>query len=211
MLRKAPRINLRLRSSVVERGSCKPEVASSILAGGLHSSFCIILVNYKYSLLNLLFSIMEDIAKKYAELKNRFKLPDFEEMDHEFEISVIEHPQFLLREMVHKILDVWETPLHLLEGLLQPDTNSMNNLHEYRALDEKGKGEAYLLYRKLMVLQREAQALLVELDSKKLASFVSKALPEWKSIKTGLLIIIQKMADSWKNDSSVREDLGYLG
>ena len=154
---------------------------------------------------------MEDIQQKYTELKNRHKLPDFEELDHEFEISVIEHPQFLLREMVRKILDAWETPLHLLEGLLQPDTNSLNNLHEYRALDEKGKGEAYAIYRELMVLQREAQALLVELDGKKLASFVSKALSEWKSIKTGLLIIIQKMADSWKNDASVKEDLGYLG
>ena len=154
---------------------------------------------------------MEDIKIKYTELKKKYKLPDYDMLNDEFEISTIEDADFLLREIIRKVLVLWETPIKLLEGLLQPDTASLSDLNEYRSLNENEKAGAYKTYRSLMVLQREATALLLEMDNANIAAFISGLLPEWKKIKKELIVIVRKASDLWKNDSSVKEDLGYLG
>ena len=43
------------------------------------------------------------VKKEYDVLKKKYNLPDFEALDKEFEISTIEKPDFLLRNIKKKI------------------------------------------------------------------------------------------------------------
>ena len=45
----------------------------------------------------------QEIKKRYEELVKKYKLPSFTSLNNEFEISTIEHEEFLLREIRRKI------------------------------------------------------------------------------------------------------------
>ena len=48
---------------------------------------------------------MEELIKAYDSYKKKLKLPDFNELDVEFEISSIEEEGFVLRKIRRKIVD----------------------------------------------------------------------------------------------------------
>ncbi|MBI2653114.1 hypothetical protein HYX00_06615, partial [Candidatus Woesearchaeota archaeon] len=54
----------------------------------------------------------KEIEKQYNEIRKRLKLPEFKEIDFDFEISDLEETNFLLRAIIRKIaekLDFYST------------------------------------------------------------------------------------------------------
>jgi len=154
----------------------------------------------------------KETEKQYNELQKKHKLPEFREMDSEFEISDLEETNFLLMAIVRRIserLDFYST---MLEELLQPDTGNLYAMHETRYFDEDEKKQMYGLYAKLMNFNRQSiEASLVH-NEKEEADFISSLFNEWKSLKQELLRFVKKMRASWKTEEAdIKEDLGYLG
>ena len=153
---------------------------------------------------------MSDLQKNYTELQKKRKLPAFDDLDRGFDIAAIDATSAILREIRKKIDGKLDESLGLLQVVLQPETN-MRDLHECRGFTEKDKGRLFALYRKLMILRREASLLSLDSEERREAAYINAAFAEWQAIRPQLQEFIQRMRDSWKKELNVKEELGYLG
>lgn len=153
----------------------------------------------------------EDIKKQWEDLKKKYELPSFKEMDADFEISSVEETNFPTKAVVEKILDKVEFYAGLINELLQPDPANIYSMHETRFFDENEKKSLYGLYKILMANQRKCIELFLTNTEKDNAEFISSFYKEWQNIKEQLLRFVVRIRESWKDESEIKEDLGYLG
>ena len=153
----------------------------------------------------------KEIEKQYNELKKKFKLPDFKEIDFEFEISDLEETNFLIRAIMRRIGEKLDFYTAILEEIIQPDASNLYAMHESRFFDEDEKKQMYDFYKKLMNLSRHSAELSLEHAEKEESEFINKFIQEWKEIKKELVIYMKKLKDSWETETDTEEDIGYLG
>jgi len=152
-----------------------------------------------------------EIEKQYNELK-KHKLPEFKELDSEFEISDLEETNFLLKAIIRRMAEKLDFYSTMLEEVLQPDTSNLYAMHETKFFDEDEKKQMYELYTKLMNFNRQSIEVSLEHNEKDEADFINNLLNEWKALKQELLMFVRKMRASWKTEEAdIKEDLGYLG
>jgi len=148
------------------------------------------------------------IQEKYNKLKIKYKLPDFNELDHEFEISTIEHEEFLLREIRREMTERLSFFSDIIGGIL--NTEASASILEFGALSEADSKKALELYKNLMYWDRDSAETALMADDKKDAEFISRFNDEWKTMKKDIAYVIGKMKETWKQKSSKEED-EYLG
>ena len=154
----------------------------------------------------------KDIEKQYNELKKEHKLPEFKEIDFEFEISDLEDTSFLLRAIVRRMKEKLDFYSTMLEEILQPDTSNLYAMHETRYFDDYEKKQMYEMYTKLMNFNRQSIEVSLEHNEKEEAEFINNLFNEWKILKQELLKLVRKIRASWKTEEAdIKEDLGYLG
>jgi len=151
-----------------------------------------------------------EIEKTYNKLKEKYSLPDFDELNNEFELSTIECEEFLLRKIRKKIADKINAMCEFLEGLLSPDT-TMANLYEYKAFDDNERKKIFELYKRLKVLEKLALELSLNRDDEKDAKFIKDVFSLWNKIKTEITTFIKKIKDFWENESTKEYKAGYFG
>jgi len=154
---------------------------------------------------------MKNIEEQYGKLKKKYVLPDFNEVDKEFEIATIENENFLLREITNKIVDRIDFFSRLFEELLQPDPSLLRNMYESKIFNDEERKTIYSLYKKLMVINRQSVEVSLNREEKEYAGFIKKTFDEWKELKTSISKIVDKIKDSWKKEADSKEELGYLG
>ena len=152
-----------------------------------------------------------EIEKQYNELRKKHKLPEFKEIDFEFEISDLEETNFLLRAIIRAIAEKLDFYSTMIEEILQPDTSNLYAMHETRFFDEDEKKLMYELYTKLMNLNRQSIEVSLERNEKDEADFINNMFNEWKILRQELIRLVKKMRASWKTEADIKEDLGYLG
>ena len=152
----------------------------------------------------------KSFRERYEQQAKKFKLPSFDDLEKEFNISEIENPKNMIRDIREKIGEKIHNCCELLDQMLQPDTN-LSSLYESRVFSEEHKIEIFEMYKKLMRLKRKANFLYVQNDEKADAEFISDCLNEWVQVKPGLSGILKKMEESWKINIESAEKLGYLG
>jgi len=152
-----------------------------------------------------------EIEKQYSELKKKFKLPEFKEIDNEFELSDLEETNFLLRAIMRRISEKLDFYSTVLEEVLQPDASNLYAMHETRYFDDEEKNSMYDLYKRLMSCSRHSIEISIEHNEKDEADFINNFFEEWKPTKADLLKFIKKMRVSWKTEANIKEDVGYLG
>ena len=153
----------------------------------------------------------KETEKQYSELRKRHKLPEFREIDNEFEISDLEETNFLLRAIVRRIAEKLDFYSTMLEEILQPDTSNLYAMHEIRYFNENEKKQMYELYTKLMNFNRQSIEVSLSRNEREEADFVGSMFNEWKNLRQDLLKYAKKMRASWKTEADIKEDLGYLG
>lgn len=153
----------------------------------------------------------KETEKQYNELRKKLKLPDFREIDFEFEISDIEETNFLLRAIVRKIAERLDFYSTMLEEVLQPEPSNLYAMHETGFFDEDEKKQMNALYSRLMVLNRNSIEVSLTNNENEQSLFVITALNEWKTLKNELLKYVKKMKDTWTSEIEADEDVGYMG
>jgi len=153
----------------------------------------------------------KEIENQYNELRKKYKLPEFRDINPEFEISDLEETSFLLRAIIRRIAEKLDFHTTMVEEILQPDTSKPYSMHESRFFDEQEKKKMNETYKQLMILSRHSIEALLAGNEKEEASFINNFISEWKKIKIELLSYIQRMKDAWKTEAETKEDLGYLG
>ncbi len=152
-----------------------------------------------------------DIKNEYQKLAKKYNLPDYDELDLDFEISTIEKKKFLLREIRRKILDKIDGIKEILESVIQPDANSFSSIYESRIFDDEGINMVYTIYKTVMILNRTATIVNLRADEKEEAEYIKNTFIEWQKLKPNLINYLEKIKNEWQKETSVKEDLGYLG
>ncbi len=150
------------------------------------------------------------IKKKYDALRKKHRLPGFEELDAEFEISDIESDGPVLREVRKKIADKIGQVCGTVEQMLHPETN-LADLYESRVLNEQEKKELFEMYKRLMAAERRCVEMFISSDEKLDAAFVKSFSAEWKTLKPQLVKFIRKLGESWEKETEEGEAAGYMG
>ena len=151
-----------------------------------------------------------DIIKEYQQLQKKHKLPDFEALDHDFEVSEIEGTVFLLRKIRDKMTEKLDFYANLLGMILQPDTN-LAPLIECRAFSDDEKKDLFEVYRKLMYLCRSATETTIAESPTEVSAWLLNSASVWESIKKDLMKAVHKIAQSWKENLDMKTRLEYLG
>ncbi|MBU1204792.1 MAG: hypothetical protein KJ968_01820 [Nanoarchaeota archaeon] len=152
----------------------------------------------------------QKIKRKYDELKAKHTLPDFNELNHEFEISTIECEEFLLRKIRKKIADKINAMCEFLEDLLSPD-NSIANIYEYKAFDDDERKKIFELYKRIKVLEKLALELSVNPDEKNDADFINNFFSSWNKIRIETTGFIKKIKNFWEKESTKEYKARYFG
>ena len=153
----------------------------------------------------------KDIENQYNELRKKYALPEFKDINDEFEISDLEETTFLLRAIIRRIAERFDFYTTMLEEVLQPDTSNLYAMHETRFFDENEKKRMYDLYSRLMNFNRQSIEVTLEHKEKNEVGFINNVFNEWDELKQELLGFINKMKSSWKIEADIKEDLGYMG
>jgi len=153
---------------------------------------------------------MEDIRKEYEALKKKYKLPEFEQLDKNFEISCIEHAKLLHVNIRKRIVEKIETFCDVLENLIHPNTD-ITSMYEDKFFSDKEKEKMFDLYKKLMVFARKALQLSIEADEKEDAEFIRDISTEWRGIKEEFHKITNKLKESWEKEIESESKMEYLG
>jgi len=152
----------------------------------------------------------KETKKKYEELADKYKLPSFDSLNKDFEISTIEETEFLLREIRRKIIEKLENYIKLLEGILHPEAG-ICDMYECGAFSDEEKNKLFELYKKIMFLNRFSAETSIDEDDSKSSNFIKKAFEQLNNIKKELLPMIKRMKEGWLEEKKVKTELGYLG
>ena len=152
-----------------------------------------------------------DIEKEYDKLSKKFKLPKFKDIDSEFEISNLENTRFLIKNILRKIAEKLEFYIEIIGNLVHPDASNISSMYEVRYLSEDEKNDMYILFKKMMKAERNIVEVVLRNDEKQQAELLNSFFNEWLDMKKGLIGCIGKIKESWGKDSSIEEDVGYLG
>ncbi|MEM4267857.1 MAG: hypothetical protein QXK37_03405 [Candidatus Woesearchaeota archaeon] len=149
--------------------------------------------------------------KSYKSLQKKFALPDWNELDKIFEVSMIEKDRFILREIRRKITEKLEHYIKILDGVMNPDT-SVSCLHECRFFTDTEKKAIFDLYSELMTYVRNSDICGLVSDEKMDAEFISSVTSQWPKIQSRLYKILEKLKKSWmEKEVSEKDIIAYFG
>jgi len=156
----------------------------------------------------------KDFNMKEAYNKLKHKLPDFNEIDDEFEISFIDYKleddKFLLRSIRRKMNEKIIFYCRIIEGVLYPHQANIISMMEGNMFDEEEKKRVQELYKKLMFYERDSLKLDVIADEKKNVEFINNIFGLWREHNKEMKWVVEKMQKGWMQEEK-KEGGSYLG
>lgn len=149
--------------------------------------------------------------KAYGAVAQKFKLPTFEALSAEIDLSACENESFVLRQVRQALADRMGVWLDILEGIINPDQASSASIYESHFFNNNERNELFVLYKRLMQHDRALMEALVLSDEKADAEVVRAVWADWQPLKKELVKVVRKMRESWNKDVSRDEYVGYLG
>ncbi len=143
---------------------------------------------------------------KYNELKEKYGLPRFEELNKEINLEDIEDD--FLRNILDKLYEKTSNYAKIIEDLLQPEA-SLANMYEANYIS--GKVDLDKVYVDIMKINRELLLARFEYSEEKSSIPISKAYKDWKDIKPDVNKVLELLRDSWKDKIDEKKYGGYFG
>lgn len=151
------------------------------------------------------------LKKKYNDLRKRYNLPSYDEINANFSIEDIDDDsELILTNIRIKIFEKIEFFTKLIESMLQPDT-VFTSMYEARYISDEEKKEAYNLFKRLTALLRYATLVSINNEEEDNAKFINGAYELWCSVKKEMQKHIQRLCNVWKKETDISEDLSYFG
>lgn len=138
-------------------------------------------------------------------------LPDYDDLDNEFEISRIEETRHLIREIRRKMISKIDHIIEFLESILQPDPGKFIDVHEYRTFNEAERKEIFNILREFVMLHRLSAEAEIKADDEFNKEVIKELNEQWKNHKAKVVEIMRKLKENWKKDFIAKEILEYFG
>ena len=152
----------------------------------------------------------DEIKAEYEKLRKKHTgLPEYNKLNDDFEISNIDYPNFLLREVRHKMIEKIIDFAKVFEDLITAE--SFVNMHELKAFVSEDRKKIFDLFKELMKINREALALRLVEDDKINAKFIAETFQKWQLLKKEINPTLQKLKSAWDTDIDIKQKLTYFG
>jgi len=151
---------------------------------------------------------MEELYKKYQK---KYNLPDYKELNKNFELDYIEDPFFLLRSIRRRIHEKIIFLSKILEKVIFPNQTIMTEMYEAKFFSEKEKEDLVEMYERLLSLDRKALALNIISTDLQEASFIKSTFKIWPSFVKKSMSVIEKLDKSWNTKNSDITKNHYFG
>ncbi len=155
---------------------------------------------------------LNDLKKDYEKLKERYSLPEFDELNKDFQIekAVEVDTDYLIREIRKLIGDKFFNYLRFVESILNPSNAPMFVFSITKIITENEREKLRETYKKLA----KNEVFLVEVDvdfnEEKEAEFIKKSYKTWKEIKKDLSDVLEIIKKNWDNKVEGKNK-GYFG
>lgn len=155
---------------------------------------------------------LEKLKEDYEKLKEKYRLPDFREMNEEFHIEKIaeNETEILIREVRRFIGDKLVNYMRFIENLLNPVNVPMFIFSIVKLLEQGEKKKLEEIYKELMKKEMKFIELDIDFNEEREAEFVKESFNFWRKTKTELLGVIEKINKKW-DDKSEQGSKGYFG
>jgi hypothetical protein len=156
---------------------------------------------------------LDEIKKEYDILKNKYKLPEYSDLNRLFDLEGLETStkEFLLRKIRRIISETTGNYLRFLETLLNPTNAPAFFFKLLRKMDPKDKENLGDIYERIGKMEIKIIQLDLDYNEAKEAEFIKLSYEVFdKEIKKQLLEIIERFA---KEGNSVSKEYtkSYFG
>ena len=153
----------------------------------------------------------KEIKETYEIARKKYQLPDFKELNEEFDIGKIEfNEDTVLRDLRKAIMLKLSSSLQLIELLLNPTNGSMFNMLLTRNIESEEKLILEKLFDTLGQIEINSYVLDIEYSEKNEAEFIISRTEEWKIISKEINKILRKLGEDWKK-SNFKKAKSYFG
>jgi len=154
---------------------------------------------------------LEQLKEQYTKFKEQYQLPEFTELNKQFDIEEIDiETEFLLRKIRRTIAEKIAGYLRFIEIILNPQNTPLFLFKLIKKLESQDKEDLNKLYEKLGAFEIELVSLDLDYDEKKEADFIIQCSNLFnKEIKTNLLALTEKMSNG--HDNSKPSNGSYFG
>jgi len=154
---------------------------------------------------------MPGIKEKYNQLKKKYALPSYEELNQDFNLEDINtESELVLQNVRRKIYEKIDYYAELIESVLQPES-SLANMYEAHYTEDDEKNKAYAIFKKLLYILRYSKLVALDNNEEDNAKFIKEVYTEWNSSKKDIKYLIKRLLEIWKIESDIKEDLNYMG
>jgi len=154
---------------------------------------------------------LEQLKEKYSEFQKQYQLPDFHNLNKQFDVEEIDvETDFLLRKIRRNIAEKVAGYMRFIEVILNPQNTPLFLFKLIKKLEPKDKEEISKLYEKLGAFEIELISLDLNYNEKNEANFINNCFKLFnKEIKTNLLQLTEKMNNG--HDNSKPNGASYFG
>ncbi len=151
------------------------------------------------------------MKKQYNELKKKYTLPVYKELNKNFELDYIEDEHFLIRTIRRRIHEKVVFFARLFERIIFPNQAAMIEIYESKFFTEKEKADLIKSYEELLELDRKALLLNVSSEDKKEAEYIKLVSKKWPNLIKKSQFILDKLDKSWKDKKTDLTKNHYFG
>ena len=157
---------------------------------------------------------LANLKKEYVKVRNKYKLPEFNMLNNEFEIEKLADKKtgFLLRGIRRSIERRTENFLKMLEEFVNPTYASHASLTLLKSFTNKDRKNIEDSYKSLVSLMLKAITLEIDFDEKKEAAFIKESVKIWDVTKKDLHELMKSAEHIWKKKiEDEKIDFKYFG
>ena len=147
--------------------------------------------------------MIEDLKNRYDEIAKKKSLPNWEELDSEYElghVGPIMEVSFPLRFVRRRIGDRFAWAANFLQGLLQPNPSSVVSMQESKFFTELDRKKVVELLKTFMYLERTNLSLDIANNDEDSVRWIRDAHKTWIESKKDLTNLTDKMKTGWKEE-----------
>jgi len=155
---------------------------------------------------------LETLKKNYKKIQKEYGLPDFENLNEDFQIEKIAEieTEYLVREIRKFIADKFSYYLRFIEAILHPVNSPMFVFSIIKSIKADDKNKLTEAYKQLAKKEVTLIELDVEFSEKKEGKFIKESYEMWQKMKKDLLDVLETIKNNWDNKFETNGK-GYFG
>ena len=154
-----------------------------------------------------------EIKTEYSKLKLKYNLPNYEELDDEYELLYFQNIleiKYPLRFVRRRIGDRFAWAANFFQGLLQPNPSSLVSMQESRFFSDEDRKKVTGLLKEFMQVERTNLTLDIDNNDELAVKWIKDAHKKWLESKKDLTNFAEKMRTGWKEETKTGKG-AYFG